>query len=1167
MRQVQSYRDRYGSAFPAVGEALINSAMPLCAELASWHLGLSDHEPARRVHPTETRWLEGLAKGQLESTFAQMAQHHRFGAPQAQLESILVQRIWSAAPLMALFRRMGDVQEKWLRATAPIFAARFPYQSPDKLILNVFATEWALATGLELRLRAHSASEAFRQGEKKGGKLNLETAKMRTALIDWASSVLESRWPDAMKFFGLIETRWIELDLDEGVQDRPLILDEEVERAMAGLHQAMKWAILGRWGQAFMSLFNLLYPEGEEGLEEGELEGQEERDDSLDSAGETGDQSGAREEKAPERPRSEEMMKILEHAHAAFEAIERLCAQCAPPLIAIPLQEGDLIGSRGWFLEEGMGTGLWLARGRDENLGCLEELWPLGDEAWSSQTQTDALALSGCSHTHIAPVIDWGVDPDTGRWFLAHPYVYGASLSEKVEEAPLSEAQARAFFVQIIDALKRGIKVDVLHKQLRPENVIFYSEEQLALTRWGIHRGVLPAWSTTSDHTPWRRCFIAPEVWTKGAYSNQSEVYSLGMLLAFALAPDSLLLDHEWSQLLSLIPRPSAEGSPWVDLEKLPLAYRPLIAQATHPDPAKRHETISAFESVLKEIKPLYNYRGEFGERDGLTLMEVVSMILSKPKGLHSLWRGHLKLWSPWKEVDEIEQVVSAVLLQREEETKKEAEEEEKRLEEERENESKVATPRSPRRSLVKKPSLNRGGADPQQSAPRKRPPSLNPYLLKGSIAEEPGTLHTITFEGVPLQLCYIPHGDFMMGSSGHAPTTLRLERPQHVVSIRRPFLMSQMPITQGFYAALTGYNPSYFEDWDAPVEQLSWREAAEFCNRLSALDGLPLVYHFKEEELEEDPEPEVEDEAETSLEHLVAMRKKKMEEEGLGGRSAPSPEGRESHEEERGAGQRGGEHDGDGEGEQRREQDEHASRDESQASPAQDQSGGDNELEEVSGYEFALSAELEKEPEKDEARRLILLESEAELEEKSKRRYQLHKVKEPPKPVTWVRCDLTCGGYRLPTEAEWEYAARAGSTNLLYAGSNKWSEVAWGAPPTREGTQPVGRLKKNAWGLFDLSGNVAEWCTDEQRVYTRNCVDPSQGASDHWFILDTRATRGGGWTNPKFHGRIAARDKTYFDQRRNHLGFRVVRPLLPVSPFEMHSDEEEREPSPQSEE
>ena len=79
----------------------------------------------------------------------------------------------------------------------------------------------------------------------------------------------------------------------------------------------------------------------------------------------------------------------------------------------------------------------------------------------------------------------------------------------------------------------------------------------------------------------------------------------------------------------------------------------------------------------------------------------------------------------------------------------------------------------------------------------------------------------------------------------------------------------------------------------------------------------------------------------------------------------------------------------------------------------------------------------------------------------------------------------------------------------------------------------------------------VAEWCTDDQRAYNRNTVDPCYNLSEDWTLIDTRVIRGGGWRRPEIHARVSARARCSSTQKRSHIGFRVVRPLLPVSPFE----------------
>jgi formylglycine-generating enzyme required for sulfatase activity len=128
------------------------------------------------------------------------------------------------------------------------------------------------------------------------------------------------------------------------------------------------------------------------------------------------------------------------------------------------------------------------------------------------------------------------------------------------------------------------------------------------------------------------------------------------------------------------------------------------------------------------------------------------------------------------------------------------------------------------------------------------------------------------------------------------------------------------------------------------------------------------------------------------------------------------------------------------------------------------------------------------------------------------------------------------CTGYRLPTEAEWEYAARAGST-VPHEGS--LNEVAWYAASAGRpmGTQPVGRLRSNAWGLYDMLGNVWEWTHDGYEAYPGGVADPEGGV-----VSTDRVVRGGSWSNDPHFVRASNRNFEALGYRSNNVGFRLVR-------------------------
>jgi formylglycine-generating enzyme required for sulfatase activity len=160
----------------------------------------------------------------------------------------------------------------------------------------------------------------------------------------------------------------------------------------------------------------------------------------------------------------------------------------------------------------------------------------------------------------------------------------------------------------------------------------------------------------------------------------------------------------------------------------------------------------------------------------------------------------------------------------------------------------------------------------------------------------------------------------------------------------------------------------------------------------------------------------------------------------------------------------------------------------------------------------------------------------------------------------------VTSKTYRLPSEAEWEYACRAGTTTPFYFGKTITTDLAnycgcstYGQVPNslyRKETTTVGSFPPNAFGLYDMHGNVWEWCQDVWHDSYQGA--PSDGRAwteGNTFTQERRVLRGGSWSDIPWYCRSACRSSNYADNRYILNGFRVACDdpstlLLPFTPF-----------------
>lgn len=182
--------------------------------------------------------------------------------------------------------------------------------------------------------------------------------------------------------------------------------------------------------------------------------------------------------------------------------------------------------------------------------------------------------------------------------------------------------------------------------------------------------------------------------------------------------------------------------------------------------------------------------------------------------------------------------------------------------------------------------------------------------------------------------------------------------------------------------------------------------------------------------------------------------------------------------------------------------------------------------------------------------------------------KFQYHGEKNPVESVSFKDCEqfvkelkrLSGIDFALPSEAQWEFAARGGmrSQGYIYSGSDDIKEVAWSEVDNLKKTQPVGMRLPNELGLYDMSGNVAEWCDDVKGKYTDSfIVDPQYAYKAGFWVKDSKVIRGGGYDGRNGDYRVSARFYEFPENKSEEIGVRLIIKIIPSTNKAVESKEE----------
>jgi formylglycine-generating enzyme len=495
-------------------------------------------------------------------------------------------------------------------------------------------------------------------------------------------------------------------------------------------------------------------------------------------------------------------------------------------------EPGDIVGGQDWNLVDLLGRGgmgsVWKARNHFNELGALKLMLPhlVSNDRLIQRFQLEIRAIKKIRHANIVELVDWGKDRLNGRdrWYFVTDFIRGKPLSRVLQERKdLGLEELKDMFIQIASGLHAAHAEGVIHRDIKPGNIMIRSDGSPVIIDFGIARQLENPSMTQTHERVLTLQFASPEQLYGEPVGPPSDVFSLAATLGFCFSPDpkrqrpqfepdkvpeafhyvlekslSYKQEHrpqdmeEFADLLSQI-----EFNNGV-VVNFPRGDQ-LQGQALGSTPGL--SDVNAFVPGQSKVKPthalrlkagpndlspeltairdeVFHYHGPDGQQK-LPLYQIVELIKATPRGRHLVWKKGWSEWRPWFKLKLLKDYVQAL------------------------KESQTSQAES------------------------------------GSLA--PFSKHTIEIAGVSHNFIALPPGSFWMGNQNVDAEAD--EKPRHRVTLTQGLIVGETQVTQDLFESISGHNPSQYKQLKHPVERISWLDAVRWCNQLSEHQGLKPAY------------------------------------------------------------------------------------------------------------------------------------------------------------------------------------------------------------------------------------------------------------------------------------------------------------------------------------